>query len=670
MTGRCARSLFSLLVLTFSEVLRADDTRPATQPGSLDLTQLTLTELASLQVTSVQRKPELLKDTVAAVSVITADEIGASGATSVPALLRRVPGIHVAQLDASQWAIGIRGFTNSVARSQLALMDGRSLYTPLFAGTFWDVQNAFPETVDRIEAVRGPGGTLWGANAVNGIVNIISKTAKDTQGGLVVLGGGNQERAFGRVRYGDRWGDKGAYRLQGMYFNRAAGHLPGSEGYDAWHMYQGGFRTDWELDASAILTVEGNLYSGRAGRRAVFATFQAPYVQTLEQDADLSGGYLRTRWNRPVSDGREITVQAYYDRTNRREPNFAEDRDTFDVDASYRFALPGRHEVVAGLGYRVSEGRTTSAPTLTFVPPDQADNLFSAFVEDTFQVVPGRLRLIGGTKLERNDYSGFELQPSVRLSFSASERHGVWLALTRAVRTPTRFDRDLVLNIAVAPGTPAFARLLGDPRFETERSLVCEGGYRGQLSDRLSVDLSAFYNRYPNLVSYEGGAPFLETGRLVIPLRTANGTKGTVSGAEVSSDVRPSRHLLLRAAYSYLNMQVSPQLSSNDTGSSAVEDASPRHQVMMSSTANLPGRVTLGGLYRWVARLPSQRVPSYSELDLKLAWRASERLELALAGQNLLHAHHVEFGSGAIGGSGTAELQIRRSVYAQASLRW
>lgn len=666
-SGRRARSFLLLGVLTWTPVAVAEDQQPFHQ-ASLDLTELSLSDLAEVRVISVEKRPEPLKDTPAAVSVITADEIGASGATSIPALLRRVPGVHVTRLDASQWAIGIRGFTNSVARSQLALMDGRSLYTPLFAGTYWDVQNTFLEDVDRVEVVRGPGGTLWGANAVDGVVNIITKSAKDTQGGLVLLGGGSQERGFGRARFGGQLGERGAYRVYGMYFDRAAEYHPSADGYDGWHMFQGGFRTDWALNPSDTLTVQGDIYSGRAGRRTTFATFSAPYVETLKQDADLSGGHVQTRWSRSFSEGRELTVQLYYDRTNRQEPNFSEKRDTLDFDAQYRFVLPGRHEVVAGLGYRVSDGRTTSAPTLAFVPPDRTDNLFSAFVEDTVQLVPGRLRLALGTKVERNQYSGFEFQPSARLSFTAIPRNGFWVAITRAVRTPTRFDRDLVLNVAVSPGKPVFARLLGDEGFETERSLVYEAGYRAQLSPSLSLDITGFYNRYPNLVSYEVGAPFAETGRLIIPLRTANQTDGKVGGVEVSSAIRPSAWWLLRASYSYLDMQVSPRLSSNDTGSSTVEGASPRHQAFVSSTTSLPGRVSLGAFYRWVARLPSQGIPAYSELDLHLGWRAFDHVDLALVGQDLLHAHHAEFGSG--GGAGAEERQIRRAVYAQAAFRW
>ena len=436
-------------------------------------------------------------------------------------------------------------------------------------------------------------------------------------------------------------------------------------------MFHGGVRTDWTPNPSERWTVQGDVYRGRAGRRTTFATFDPPYVETVEGDAALSGGYLRARWNRSFSDGRVLTVQAYYDRTNRTEPHYSEKRDTVDVDAQYRFVLPGRQDLVAGVGYRLSDGRTTSVPTLAFVPPDQTDDLFSAFVEDSVQLVPGRLVLTVGTKVERKDYSDFELQPSGRLMFNATHAHGFWVALTRAVRTPARFDRDLVLNVAISPGMPAFARILGDEGFDTERSLVYAAGYRGQLSRHVSVDAAGFYNRYPNLASYEVGVPFLETpGRLVIPLRASNRTDGKVGGVEIGSDIRPSGRWLLRASYAFLNMQVTPQLSSNDMGSGAIEDANPRHQVGVSSTTSLPGRVSVSAFYRWVARLPSQNVPAYSEVDARLGWRALERVELVLAGQNLLRPRHVEFGPGTIGGSAAGEQQVGRSVYAQATLRW
>jgi iron complex outermembrane recepter protein len=662
MPPKAVTRLGLMLILAAASPAAAE---PAAAAGPRDLTELSLAELASVKVTTVEKKPETLEHTPAAISVITGDEIEASGATTVPALLRRAPGVHVARLDASQWAIGIRGFTNTVARAQLALMDGRSLYTPLFAGTYWDVQNPFLEDLDRIEVVRGPGGRLWGANAVTGVVNIITKHSRDTQGGLVVFGGGDQERGFGRARFGGRLGADATFRVYGSYFNRA-GEQPEADRYDGWDMFQGGFRADWAPRASDTFTFQADAYSGQAGRRTTFATFTAPFVTTVVDDAGLDGGNLRARWSRSFSESRELTVQAYYDRTSRRELNFAEDRDTVDVEGQYRLAPHARGEIVAGLGYRISDGRTTSVPTVAFVPADRTDHIYSGFIEGTLHVVPERLRLVLGTKVERNDYSELEVQPGARLMLKAGAGHSFWAAATRAVRTPTRFDRDLVLNVNAAPGQAVFVRILGEDTFETERAFVYEAGYRGRFLERLSLDVAGFYNRYPNLVSYEAGAPFAESGRLVVPLVTANGSRAKVGGAEVALDVRPVDRWLLRGAYAFLNMQV----ESPDAGASDVEDSSPRHQVLLSSTTSLPGRVVVAALFRWVARLPTQALPAYSELDVRLRWRATDHVDVAVAGANLLHETHREFGSGALGARGAQPQTIRRSLHAQAVLRW
>ena len=633
-----------------------------------DLTTLSLEQLLQTKVISVSKQEETRLATPAAVHVVTGADVVQSGARTLPDALRLSPGVHVARNTASQWAIGIRGFTGTLARAQLALIDGRSVYTPLFAGTYWDVQDVLLDDLERIEVVRGPGGTLWGANAVNGIVNVISKSAADTQGGLVVLGAGNQERGFGRARYGGRWSG-GAYRVYGLYHSRAPEQHPDGVDFDGWHMLRGGFRSDWTREPSQTLTVQGDVYTGRAGQRTTFARFDPPFVETVERDASLSGGNLRARWQRALTGTREIRIQVYYDRTHRGEAAFSETRDTYDLDAQYRFRLPGRHEVLAGIGYRLSDGRTRSLPALGFVPPERTDDLFSAFLEDTVELVPGRLQVAVGSKVERNDYSGFELQPSVRLGFETRPGQRLWAAVTRAVRTPTRFDRDLVFNTAFVAGTPAFARLLGDDGFETERSLVYETGYRARLSPRVALGLAAFHNRYPNLVSYEVGEPFLEPGRVVVPLRTANGTHGNVTGVEIDCDVRPLDGWLVRGTYSYLNMSVSPQVSSNDTGSGAVEDASPRHMASVASTLRLPGRVTLGAFYRWLARLPSRDIPAYSELDFHVAWRLSGRLELTAAGRNLLHPHHPEW-SATVGELTDRDAGVRRSFHVQAAVTW
>jgi iron complex outermembrane receptor protein len=651
----------AVALLLAARVVSAQD--PATSPptrwaAARDLTELSLSELASMKVVSVSKKPESRSRTAAAIHVITAEDIRRSGLTTLPDLLRLAPGVHVARINSNQWGIGIRGFTSRLARGQLALIDGRSLYTPLFAGTYWEVQDLMLEDVDRIEVVRGPGGTLWGANAVTGIVNVITKSSRDTTGGLAAVGGGSEERAFARARYGGALGTRGHYRVYAKYVDRDASFHSDGVDYDDWHMLTGGFRTDWNLRAGDVLTVQGDAYSARVGERTSVSSYSAPYTTLVEQDAPLSGGNLRSRWTRTLAGGSELSVQAYYDRTHRQEPSFEETRNTFDLDAQYRFRLGSRHEVVLGAGYRASDGRSTGIETLSFEPPDKTDNLASAFVQDEVRLAADRLLLTIGTKVEDNDYTGAEFQPSARIVFAPGGRHSVWASVTRAVRTPSRIDREVALTIAF-PGAdvPLFARVLGSSAFDTERLYAYEGGYRVQLSERAMLDLALFYNRFPNLTSLEPGAPFPEPGRQVVPYVFGNGLQANVAGAELSSDVRLSKSWTVRGSYSYLDMDLTTRPGSADTTSAAAEGASPRHRAMIWSSWALPGGLDLDLRFRHVSRLPSQNVPAWTALDVRAAWRPSPRLELAATGQNLLDPHHPEFGGGS---------EIQRSVHAEA----
>jgi iron complex outermembrane receptor protein len=626
-----------------------------------ELTELSLAELANIRVTSVSKRPEEKFQSAAAVYVITSDEIRRSPARTIPQLLRSVPGVDVARVDASQWAIGIRGFTSTLSRAMLVLIDGRSVYNPLFAGTYWDVQDVLLEDIERIEIIRGPGGSLWGANAVNGIINIITRSAKDTAGGILSGGAGKEETAFGSARYGAALGADGHYRVWGKYFDRDAEFHAVGDAYDAWHMYRGGFRADWDLRSSATLTVQGMLYGGHAGRRTTFAAYDPPFARTVQGDDDLGGGNIYSKWTKPLREGSELSVQAYYDHTHRNEPNFREDRDTFDLDAQYQARLPGRQQIVAGLGYRFSDSRTGGPPTVAFEPPKRGDALYSAFVEDSIELLPDRVRVTLGSKLERNVYSGFEWQPSVRMGWSPRADHFFWGAVSRTVRTPSRLDHDLAVTAATSASAPIFIRVLGTATFEAERAVVYEAGYRFRLTDRALLDLAAFHNRYPNLSSIEPGAPFREPGRQVIPFLIANGLEGKVSGGELSVDMRPSARWRLRGGYALLDMTLRPKPGSRDTSSSSAARGNPRHQATASSSLTLPRGLLVDGWYRWVGQRPARSVAAYSEVDARVTWRVGSHLELAAAGLNLLHAHHAEFGTA---------IEIERSIYGEAKWRW
>jgi iron complex outermembrane receptor protein len=659
--GRNGRSpvlparLWPLAFLASAVPLLADNQR--------DLTSISLEELAQTRVTSVSKEEEPLFQTPAAVYVITAEDIRRSGATSIPEALRLAPGVDVARINSSQWAVGIRGFTSRLSRSELALMDGRSLYTPLFAGTYWEVQDTVLDDIERIEIVRGPGGTLWGANAVNGIVNIITKNSKDTQGGLLYGGGGNQERGFVGARYGGTAGDTGTYRVYGKYFDREAGYHASNDNFDQWHMAQGGFRSDWKLPSSDRLTVQGDIYSGRAGEQTSLTSYEPPYMRTVDSPAELSGGNLLARWDHSLL-GSALAVTTYYDRTRRVEPSFQETRDTFNIDIQDEFRLADRHKVVWGLGYRLSSGRGQGADTIAFVPPDRTDHIFSVFAQDEVALVKDRLSLSLGTKLERNEYTGFELQPSGRVLWSPGSRQAVWAAITRAVRTPSRIERDLSLTASLSPTLPIFAQIIGNDSFTSERVVAYEAGYRVRPADRLSLDLALFYNRYSDLLSVETGTPFPTDGRQILPFRFANMLGGHASGVELASAAHLTAAWTMAAEYSYLSMSLMAKPGSTDVSSVASDEASPRHIARIRSSWRLPAGLDADVSFRWVDAVRSQKTPAYSALDARVAWPIVAKLELAVVGQNLLRDHHLEFGGG------PTAVEIPRSVYGEARWRW
>jgi iron complex outermembrane receptor protein len=457
--SRRARLVEAVLFAALAAGPTALGAAPAADPAApprRDLTELSLTDLAGLEVTTVARSPETLSHTPAAVFVITNQDIRRSGAKTLSEALRLAPGVQISRIDASQPTVGIRGFGSRLARSVLVLIDGRSVYTPLFAGTYWEVQDVLLEDIDRIEVIRGPGGTLWGANAVNGVINIITRRARDTHGTYLEAGAGNEERAFGAARWGGALGPHADLRVYAKYADRdAAFHADGPD-YDDWRIGQGGFRLDAER-AQSQYTLQGDVYEGRAGERTTFASYTSPFARTVFQDADLGGGNLRGLWQRPAGKAATVRLQAYYDHTRRVEPNFSETRDTGDFDLQYD-RRDGRNQLLGGLGYRLSRGATGGVPTILFIPPTRTDNIWSAFLQDRIDLSPDRLSLTVGAKVERNDYSGVELQPSVRLLWVPRPRHTLWAAVSRAVRTPSRVDRDLDLTSSVDPSQPVFSR--------------------------------------------------------------------------------------------------------------------------------------------------------------------------------------------------------------------
>jgi len=628
-----------------------------------DLTALSLEELMSLPVTSVSRRPEPRLAAPAPIYVITEEDIRRAGVTTLADALRLAPGMQVARITANQWAVGVRGFGTRLARSILVLIDGRSVYTPLFAGTYWEVQDTLLEDIDRIEIIRGPGGAIWGANAVNGVINIITKSAQATHGALVSAGGGNEERGFGGARYGGVIGDDFHYRVYSKYFDRDGGFNPNGRSFDDWHMTREGFRTDWNPTARDHVQFQGDIYDGDAGEQEQVTQLTPPTLRTVTQDAELAGGNLLARWRRVFSSTADIALAMYYDNTFRREAIFSERRNTYDVDFQNHLVLPFDQNLVWGSEYRHTGDRTGGGPTLVFTPKNRGDDLFTTFVQDEIPLWEG-VRLTLGSKFEHNDYSGFEWQPSGRISWAPDARQMLWAGVSRAVRTPSRIEHDLSLTAAL-PGSDAFARLLGDDAFVSEKVIAYEAGHRVQVLPQLFVDTALFYNQYSDLLTVEPQAPFTEPGvdgsRTIMPFVLRNRLHGESYGIEVAADAALTDWWRLHGAYSLLKIELRRDPGSRDFSHQPIEGSSPRHQVVLRSTMNLPYEAQFDGVLRYVDHLPAQHVGSYVTLDLRVAKQVTRALELSVVGLNLAQDHHREFGGGT---------EVQRSVYGQVRWRW
>jgi iron complex outermembrane receptor protein len=640
-----------------------------TQQPFRDLNQLSLAELGDVKVTTASKEPEQVWRTPAAVYVLTQDDIHRSGATSIPELLRLVPGVEVGRIDSDHWSIGIRGFESGFSKYVLVLIDGRSVYTPLFEGVYWDVQNVLLEDVDRVEVIRGPGGTIWGANAVNGVINIITKHASETHGTQTYISGGNIDQAGGTVRYGGRMGGKLDYRLYAMGGIRGAEFHPDKDPFDESRLGQVGFRADWGLGNRDKFALQGDLYSGENGERVGVGFFSPPSQVNVDGTAFVSGGHLLAHWRRQLGGESDVQVQAYFDRTNRQDVQLGETRNIIDFDFIHHFASAPRQDVIWGLGARLSPSNfIQTQSTVDFSPHRQTDSIYSGFLQDQFSLKEDKLFLTVGSKVEHNNYNGFDYQPSVRFLWRPGPRTTLWAAGTRALRTPSRLDRDLSLTgyAETVQGYPLFVSIVGNPKYAPERMIGYEAGSRSLLGSRFYLDISTYFNNYNGLTSYGAAAITIQQAPspssylyILITEPWANGLLGNTDGVEMSPDWKLNERLEVKGSYSYAQMHLKDRPGITDTGT-AISDvgSSPRHQLVVQSLLSLPHRLEFDPTYRYVSSLPAQSVKSYSTMDLHLGWSFAERLQLSAACDNLLQPHHIEFG-----GDPGPLVGVRRSAY-------
>jgi iron complex outermembrane receptor protein len=645
------RSVAGLLLATTLAILLASSPARAEDTG---LARMSIEDLLELEVTSASKRAEPLANTSAAIAVITSDEIRRSGLTSIPELLRLIPGLAVAQIDSSRWAVTARGFNSQFANKLLVLIDGRTVYTHLFSGVFWDVQDVMLEDIDRIEVIRGPGGTLWGANAVNGVINIITKSAKDTQGALAAGGAGTVERAFGHGRYGTRLGENAYVRGYVKYFDRwNLDTDTGGNANDEWDQIRGGFRFDWDATSRDAVTVQGDYYGGES---------DSTLLSSVSSQDNVTGGNILARWGHAFADGSELTAQTYYDRTDRNVRFLVdEDRNTFDLEIEHRRRVFSRHDVVVGFGYRLLNDNITNR-AVVFTPDHRTDNLVSGFIQDQIPLFDDRVQLTIGTKLESNSYTGFEYQPSIRGLWKVHPRHRLWAAISRAVRTPSRADDDVSFFL-----TPTVL-VQGNDRFGSEKLLAYEVGYRTNPLEDLSFDLTAYYNDYDDLRTTEFGAPLpsppFPPG--TIPALIENRATGEGYGVEVSANWTPLSYLTLSGWYTLMKLDVDPKSGSTDATVDGQGRDTPINQVHLRSRLDLPREFEFDVNLWWTDDVENQNVSDYVRLDLRLGWRPVEHIELSLVGQNLAEERHPEFGNGFF----SARSQIPRSMYGKITVRY
>ena len=621
----CVALCCALIGLT-APALQAQANEPADQAqANPALKSMSLEQLAEIEVTTVGRKGQEIISAPAAVAVITQDDIRRFGAPSIPEALRLVNGLEVARFNNTGYPISSRGFNITSANKMQMFMDGRSLYTPLFGGVFTDMLDTFMDDIDRIEVIRGPGATLWGGNAVNGVINIISKKPEDTQGSLFVAGAGTEERGSVGYRYGGQIGQNSFYRVYGKFLDRGPLFLSsGASAKDEFGFGEGGFRMDTPINASNSLTVQGDLQSSDTG------LLNRP-------DIAIHGGNLLSRWTHTFQGGSDLKVQSYYDRTGRLVPGtFDEVRNTYDLDMQHHLTLAERHDVVWGLGYQVSTDRTKAQPALSFDPSGRQLKLFSLFGEDDISLPGIPVDLIVGAKVEHNTFTNWEFYPTARLSWTISEQSMLWGSLSRAERIPTQFDEDLRLG---PPGTPLIS---GSSSFQSEEVTAYETGYRNLITSRLGVGIALYYNFYDRLRSEEGppGGGF--------PVVLANNLRGQTYGAEINATFNLTSWWRLRGGYNNLQKHLELRPGSTDVTQGLQEGSDPRNQFSLRSQMDLPCRTELDFFVQYASALqflpPSPPVPAYTTFDVRAGWHATPNLEISIVGRGLPDQRHLEFG--------------------------
>ncbi len=594
------------------------------QANEIDNLGLSLGDLFNIDITIASRHSENIFETPSAAYVITQEDIRRSGMSSIPELLRLVPGFGVGQIDGNIWSLSSRGFKDSHSDKLLVLVDGRSVYTPMFGGVYWDVQGYLLEDIEQIEIIRGPGATLWGANAVNGIVNIITKNSYETEGGLAVAGKGTNQEYLVGGRYGGWIGDNLSYRFYVKNNKRTENlYVNGEDAFDGTDVPQVGFYINWDKDNKNRLSFHGDYYDGTRG------------LNKWREDENVAGGNVVLRWEHSISDTSDFSLQFYYDRTERHSSIIGEDRNTYDLDMQHNFTLGG-NDIIWGMAYRYTGDETDEGSRTLLNPVSDSYATLSVFIQDKISLVDNHLRLTFGSKFEDNSYTGFEYQPSIKLMGIVNSSHSTWASISRAIKTPNRIDRDFDISMGFAGPFEMFAK--GNKDMISEKVIAYEVGYRFKSKSTFSLDIAAFYNDYEDIFSKNQTTDAVNKQ---IIFSFANDRIGKTYGFETLANWQIAPSWKLSTSWSFLEMDITVPPEDLDA-EAELEGVNPQNQMQIRSYWDINNDWEFDIMAFYVDEIFNGEVDDYLRLDLRLGWNLRRNLELSIGVQNALDSKHPE----------------------------
>jgi iron complex outermembrane receptor protein len=652
----------------------------SSQAGSLDnLKNLSLEDFSNLDVvvTSLSRRPQKLTDSAAAVYVISNEDIQRSGASNIPEVLRLAPGVEVAQITASTWSITARGFSGKFAKKLLVLMDGRTIYSPVFSGVYWDAQDTLLEDIERIEVIRGPATAVWGGNAMNGVINIITKSARDTQGGLLTASVGTEVKGQAGLRYGDKVGEDFFYRVYSKYKQKdsSVNASDTEDSYDENDLRQIGFKADWALSEKNTFKFQGDIYKGNVEQRQPVAQAStAPVLVNVDRENEISGFNFISQWTHQSSSDTSWSIQAYFDRAKRQNTATLDSKvDTFDLDFKHQFKIGQRHQVIWGAGYRRIQDELDGMYAVMFSPESRVTHRENVFVQDEIALIQDKLSVTVGSQFEHNSYSGFEVQPNIRARWNFDESSLAWASISRGLGIPDRSTEDARVDIrsAIVGPNVLLVRFTGSENDQPEEVIAYEMGYRIFWAQGNLFDVSVFYNDYSHLRSNELGTPFLEItpgpAHIVQPLIGGYDREAESYGFELAAEWQVNSRFKLKGHYSYFELDITPAKDSTATTSERAEGLSPQHQASLQTLYQISDNLTFDTWLRYVDALPNADIGDYYDLDINVRWQLSDDIEISLVGQNLLEGARLEYQDDIIS---NVPSQVERGIYAKALLRF